>query len=55
MRRCRELTRVAGEAVKGGPTTPSEQAAALAGVAEKKIGAYKTFKGTCARIRPVPS
>ncbi|KAM4062666.1 cytochrome c oxidase subunit vb domain-containing protein [Hirsutella rhossiliensis] len=32
------------EAVKGGPSTPNEQAAALAGVAEKKIGSYKTLK-----------
>ncbi|PNY24161.1 Cytochrome c oxidase subunit 4, mitochondrial [Tolypocladium capitatum] len=31
------------EAAKRGPTTPSEQAAALAGTAEKKIGSYKTF------------
>jgi hypothetical protein len=28
------------------PSTPNEQAAALAGTAEKKIGAYKTFTGT---------
>lgn len=41
--------RVAGEAVKGGPSTPSEQAAALAGTAEKKIGPYKTFKGASPR------
>ena len=36
----------AGEAVKGGPTTPNEQAAALAGTAEKKVGSYKTLKGS---------
>ncbi|KAL6921573.1 hypothetical protein ACHAPO_004736 [Fusarium lateritium] len=28
------------------PTTPSEQAAALAGTAEKKVGSYKVLKGT---------
>ncbi len=28
------------------PHTPNEQAAALAGTAEKKIGPYKTFHGT---------
>ncbi|PFH57728.1 hypothetical protein XA68_14656 [Ophiocordyceps unilateralis] len=32
------------EASKGGPSTPSEQAAALAGVTEKKIGHYKTIQ-----------
>ncbi|PHH91366.1 hypothetical protein CDD83_727 [Cordyceps sp. RAO-2017] len=31
------------EAAKSGPSTPNEQAAALAGVAEKKIGPYKTL------------
>ena len=35
-----------GEANKTGPTTPNEQAAALAGVTEKKIGSYKTLSGT---------
>lgn len=33
---------VAGEAAKG-PSTPSEQAAALAHDSSKTIGAYKTF------------
>lgn len=40
-------TRVfAGEATKGGPATPSEQAAALSGVAQKKVGDYKTLTRT---------
>jgi cytochrome c oxidase subunit 5b len=32
------------EAAKSTPSTPNEQAAALSGVAEKKIGSYKTLK-----------
>lgn len=28
-----------------GPSTPSEQAAALAGTAQKKVGTYKTISG----------
>ncbi|EQL01230.1 hypothetical protein G6O67_001431 [Ophiocordyceps sinensis] len=32
------------EAAKAGPSSPNEQAAALAGVTEKKIGSYKTLK-----------
>jgi hypothetical protein len=31
----------------GGPSTPSEQAAALAGSAQKKVGNYKTLSGMC--------
>jgi cytochrome c oxidase subunit 5b len=31
------------EAVKGGPSTPNAQAAALSGTAEKKVGSYKTL------------
>lgn len=38
-------TTITGEAPKN-PVTPNEQAAALAGTAEKKIGSYKTFNGT---------
>lgn len=37
---------------KSNPTSPNEQAAALAGTVEKKIGTYKTFTRTFFFTRP---
>ena len=45
------LTPAADEAPKTNPSTPTDQAAALSGSAEKKVGPYKTLQGAQTRPR----